>query len=705
MKRHLPIFFLLVLLFLATLLCSCGATPPGETEPPEPPETVYYTVQVRTDDPNCYIVGDTSVTVEMGGTARFRVMLAQSYVLEPLLGSYDPINGYYTVDGVSEDLTITLCPIYAETYTVTVFDAASGVSGRHSVRVGESLTLRPNPAKGEFVAWTVGARLTGGGSLLSSEAELEFTPSGAVSLYANYATGGVRYLLYDLNGGTTDTGAATYLQVLDTSFYSAPNALGDRGIFSRDGYALMEYNTEPDGSGVGYSLGSKIKLTGGATTLYCIWAEETDARLFTTRSTAVSVGGRAVTGLAITGYSGSASEIVIPEEINGKPVIQIANGAFKDLSVTRLFLTHNLLEVQKNAFSGCGNLQTIYFSDSIVKIPDDALDEASYQSLRDLYINAVREPVFCAGYDGAYRVKWDRLMEASDGDMIVYIAGSSALHGISTEYIEALLDGGYTFVNYGTISGNNGMVYMEAVSHFVDEGDIVIWGPEDTEYQYGARRLNYKLYRDLEGSLNVFRYIDIGNYEGVFSAFTQYQEARLDASPSSYDRHGSHIDENGDFHNSEHKLYNQKPYTIPPFEITLADMRARTGSDRVPFDTHRDFVCEVIGQIKNTGARVYFAFCSMDAGALTASAKTPEVQATYERMIRQTFGIETLGTVSSYIYETRYLYRANESSYHLNDYGRAINTYRLYVDLCEKLSLTPKGYLSLGTDFDGCNFK
>ena len=62
-----------------------------------------------------------------------------------------------------------------------------------------------------------------------------------------------------------------------------------------------------------------------------------------------------------------------------------------------------------------------------------------------------------------------------------------------------------------------------------------------------------------------------------------------------------------------------------------------------------------------------------------------------------------IGKVSDYIWEHKYFY---DCAFHPNDYGRAYRTYQLYVDLCAKLGITDiQGYLSVGTEFDGCLFE
>ena len=126
---------LLVLATLGALLCACGitaTTTTGSTTPPTttPPTTTpdpnaSYTVTISSTDRNCQIIGDATVTVKGGETATFRVMLGKNYILEPDVGEYDPGEGFYTIPNVSENMTITLTPIYSVSYKVTVSDGDS----------------------------------------------------------------------------------------------------------------------------------------------------------------------------------------------------------------------------------------------------------------------------------------------------------------------------------------------------------------------------------------------------------------------------------------------------------------------------------------------------------------------------------------------------------------------------------------------------
>ena len=117
-------------------------------------------------------------------------------------------------------------------------------------------------------------------------------------------------------------------------------------------------------------------------------------------------------------------------------------------------------------------------------------------------------------------------------------------------------------------------------------------------------------------------------------------------------------------------------------------------------------ICRILGKVTATGATVYFGFCPVNENALTSEAKTSEQQAAFDALIAETFGFELLGSCSDHLYAWQYMFKGSDGSdFHLNDYGRAINTYRMYTHLCEKLGLTPVSMKAYGTTFSGCLFE
>ena len=573
-----------------------------------------------------------------------------------------------------------------------------------------------------FVGWSVGKPLRDGEEPVSTELGYSFRLTEMTYLYANFKElyPSETTITYHMNGGASDAGE-TYVQTVDTSYFTAPNTLYNAGGFTREGYVLLEYNTEPDGTGEAISPGSKANAVDGKLDLYCIWAPVSTG--FTTASATYSVSWRETyPSVKITGYTGDDETLVIPETIDGKQVVSIGTGAIANKSFTTLVLPRTLREVEDGAFAGCSSLKTLYMGDGILSISNDAFDAATRSNWSEFRLSATTAPRYASSYDGGYRVKWDRLMRgvASGKKMIVFVSGSSSFHGIATEYLEKLLGDEYFVVEYGTIRTTNNMVYMEAVANFVGEGDIVVYAPENSIYQFGCPELNWKLFRDLESSQNVWRYIDVRNYDNLFGAFAEYQSTRWGKPEETYSQHPSNnADRNGDFQNNEHKGYCQGYGATKHghFTVTLNEMVNTTTTitteislsnpdQWIRLDTYAADVRRILGKVTERGAAVYFGFCPVNENALTANARTPAQQAAFDALIAETFGIGLLGSCSDHLYDWIYMYKGSDGSdFHLNDYGRAINTYKVYTELCEKLGITPVEAKAYGENFAGCLFE
>ena len=570
-----------------------------------------------------------------------------------------------------------------------------------------------------FLGWTLGKTLAAGGEVLSTERSYTVRLTETqTKLFANFKSSypPQTTMVYHLNGGTSN-GQDTVEVVVDTSYYTSPNTLYDGGGFTRDGYVLLEYNTKADGTGEAYSPGSKANPVDGKLDLYCIWAQASTGFLVE-KGVFVYYKGDLYYGAAITGYSGDDETLVIPETIDGQEVVSIKAGAIQNKNFTTLVLPRTLREIEDGAVTGCSSLKTLYMGDGVVSVTNAAFDAATYSNWTEFRLSATTGPRYAASYDGGYRIKWDRLMRgtASGKNMIVFVSGSSSFHGIATGYLEKLLGDEYFVVEYGTIRTTNNMVYMEAVSNFVGEGDIVVYAPENSIYQFGAPELTWKLFRDLEGCQNVWRYIDVKNYTNLFGAFREYQNNRWSEAAGNYSMHTKNVDVYGDYHNEEHKKYCVGNNYHGYYTVTLNEMVNTTATvsseislsnpdQWISFTTYAADVRRILGKVTATGATVYFGFSPVNENALTSEAKTKERQAAYDRLVSETFGVETLGSCSDHLYRWQYMFKGSDGSdFHLNDYGRAINTYRTYEHLCEKLGLTPVGMTAYGTSFSGCKF-
>lgn len=77
-------------------------------------------------------------------------------------------------------------------------------------------------------------------------------------------------------------------------------------------------------------------------------------------------------GVTITKYKGNDDNVIIPAEINGKPVTEIAEqynvGAFSGKSIKSVVIPEGVTTINSNAFNSCKNLTDIEFPESLAEI-------------------------------------------------------------------------------------------------------------------------------------------------------------------------------------------------------------------------------------------------------------------------------------------------------------------------------------------------
>ena len=80
----------------------------------------------------------------------------------------------------------------------------------------------------------------------------------------------------------------------------------------------------------------------------------------------------------ITKYTGSATNIVIPETLGGKPVVAIQESAFMGNSaITSVSLPESITRIGSNAFNGCSGLANITIPARTLHIGENAFDACS----------------------------------------------------------------------------------------------------------------------------------------------------------------------------------------------------------------------------------------------------------------------------------------------------------------------------------------
>lgn len=179
-------------------------------------------------------------------------------------------------------------------------------------------------------------------------------------------------------------------------------------------------------------------------------------------------------GVAITKYTGNEANVVIPSELDGKPVVKIGANAFNSCRVLRsVTIPNSVTEIGDNAFRECPLLSSVKLGNGLRHIGDMAFGGCG--SLRQIYIpSSVR-------YVGIYAFAYCDSLESaviSEGTQTLgYCAfyqcpslkrvelpatltaiGTEAFSGTSANLVLCVKDGTYTY-EYATENGYNTQLY------------------------------------------------------------------------------------------------------------------------------------------------------------------------------------------------------------------------------------------------------
>lgn len=72
--------------------------------------------------------------------------------------------------------------------------------------------------------------------------------------------------------------------------------------------------------------------------------------------------------ITITGYTGADRDIVIPKEIDGRPVTKIGEQAFEDYDLTSVSFPETVTHIEMYAFRDCECLERVELPDSLLEV-------------------------------------------------------------------------------------------------------------------------------------------------------------------------------------------------------------------------------------------------------------------------------------------------------------------------------------------------
>ena len=313
----------------------------------------------------------------------------------------------------------------------------------------------------------------------------------------------IRTICYDAGEGECLGGASSYLVHAQLNGHLYPNT--DIGLdrMKREGYTLVGWNTEADGSGTYIGLGSRVAypqeegdtmpstevriagdlkndVKGSETlTLYAQWAQWSEAERFLFREEdggaviirylgaegsftnesapgpegqETAAGEEAILNVRSSGES-TPQNVVIPAVLGGLPVKKIAAGAFRGATIKSLVLPPDIEEVESEAFCNC-TIEEIFFFDRILNFPDGAFFETS---LPRVHINAAQPPRFAgSGPLSDYADKVDLLIQNENRKKIVLFGGSGTFYSVLAERMEKKLKEMDTYGNMDVLPEDRG---------------------------------------------------------------------------------------------------------------------------------------------------------------------------------------------------------------------------------------------------------
>lgn len=646
--------------------------------------------------PECeglHITSENPVKAVAGSKAEFTYTLDPGYLLDELPEGVTAKNGVITVSEVNEDTELGVRAIRDNfvAYDLVIDDASFGavtsshVAGKY--KPGTQITLSVANTVGSFRGWSLGRSASKGGAIVSTASNYVLTLNTATTVYANFSdpaasvtvAANKHVVLYFPNGGKY-SGSLTngyHQETSDASFYWCPNALPNKGQFTRDGYILLGYNTKADGTGTFYAPGWNIEVSAGkAISLFCQWEKVTGTDKFT-----YSVSNNQIT---LTGYHGTDEFVVIPETISGKKVVSIGAAFIStNTAMKRLYIPRTVTTVAASAVINCPNFKTIYVNNSVKKMPDSWA--TSCPELQTLVVCAMKSHHAPTACYGTYTIKYDWL-HAAPGNRIVIVSGSNSAYGInSPELMSKLKESGYEYnvVNFGQNASCSACFFIEACSALMHPGDILVHEPELNEHQYGNNAIDSNIWTIFEGSYEAFANVDIRHYTQVWSTFAKFNE---NTAEKAYDQYSTQINRYGDL--SYNKTQASSDSNYQKWKPTLDQYDANGGKGSVTYSTGVNLInharCQELNRVYDIcaakGITVLWSSCVIVKTCLTVNSQTRDGsdQTNYMKAVDEKLHCTRISHVADYQVGREYSYNSN---YHITTAGSIVRSDTLARDL------------------------
>lgn len=455
---------------------------------------------------------------------------------------------------------------------------------------------------------------------------------------------------YEANGGVSGDGSTSFLKSYSLSAHPRANTALGTDLFTREGYTLVCWNTQPNGGGERIGLGSRITLSGGERVLYAQWAQWTPAEEFQWVEDAE--------GVTITACQSRARELVIPAELNGKPVQRLAAGAFQNLPAEAVILPPGLQVVEDGAFRHCALTELTLFDDLAV-FSDACFEDCP--AWKTLYINAKEAPF---GYifrkESVYADKVDLLILARGKKKLVFYGGCSMWYNLDGSQANRLFGSEYTVLDLALNGTVNSGVQLQIMAAYLEPGDILFHTPEiSSRFQLmlitEMREDDSNFWCGLENNYDLFSLVDLRTTGGVLDSLCHYlslKNKRTDYYQFySDDYRTPYIDQYGciPFYRSVHSEKLGDKVVVRP-ELLSAESLKTLG--------------EYYAMLQEHGVRIYVSCACLNLDALPEGdeERIPEADELFRQTLSAMPGVTPISRQGDYLYHKDAFYDTN---YHL----------------------------------------
>lgn len=474
-------------------------------------------------------------------------------------------------------------------------------------------------------------------------------------------------IIYNANGGEYINSDGPYrVRCVMNGHIRANTSIGTDELI-REGYTLVGWNTEPNGNGISYGLGSRCDIGENKYTyLYAQWREWTSISSFE-----YLYGNHEQ---QIIKYQGKDEVICIPEKIDGFDVTSIASETFVNCRAKTVIFPKTIKTVQEGAFQNCA-IEEIYFYDNLMEI-----GEASFVNCSELFkvhINAILAPGY-TNYDrhSNYADKVDLLRKYKDKKKIVLFGGCGVFFSVESPLIYEAFGGEYEVINMGLNGWFSATAQAEVILKFLQPGDILLHLPEMSSdcqlfanynfYSLNGNSYDDRYMRTLEMDYDILTLIDIRESPGVFDSYSRYNEAKKGQPALSYSDNAGFVDEYGDY------ALEKPPRGFDSIITDEAGIRPELLSETGLARLNRFY-----GRAAALGARVFAGYAAVSLHGLIAQdvkdgTNYLELAEQYERLFEEGITNATvIGEISDAFYPASDFH---DTDWHLSDEAAVRNT-------------------------------